>query len=951
MWVLIVMIFALPFTIWGMARVQVKNEVSDWLAEDSPANRQFRWFSKYFSAEETILLSWEGSALEDPRVERLAEKIRGKVDSTGVRRGGLKQIEAVNSPADTLNLMIRNGVEQNNAIQRMTGYFVGPGRIWCQFSTRALNQKEKSLRLIRDNAMKQFGIALEFSDAFSDPTLTPENEFDEDLAESDSASIATEQSESTSAGNSTSAIDGAQVASVSSQEPVALEIPMHDFQIFWPDMHRDPKKLDEFITWAKSLTIIVAGQKDGEPVLTECFLHRGQPAALKLILSDAGRADRSETLREIRKLAEETGIPGDSLNWSGTPVTIVALEAEVQKAIWNPAAPWYAPHQRSLIGSAWLLCLALVVWFSGNLRHALIVLGISHFATAVILAIISATGGSLNLILAVLPTLLLVSTLTGSMLVTHSYRSESDTEHSTSLKTAIQQSRVPCLIAAGTQILIIGFLMTGELAVVQQLGLYTIIGTALSTGGILFCLPFLLEAMREQKPTTLTVRDHSWRPSTRFVLQHSKSFLVAGMMLLSITLVGLRAFRTETRLLRSFSNESKLVRDTQRQEQRLSGIVPLETVVCFNREAREELNFGHRMEIIREITHRVRNLPEVTGVISLAECYPKFKLPDENSNRKEMVAFKNEMKTLELETRKGRTARPLLAFSESEVEFSEAGDELWRISCHARMMSQLDCSELSQAVDQVCRSVTKYHPGTRHTVTGMLTVFQTTQQSLIDTLMTALLVGTGLLTIITMIVLGDVLSGICAMILNVLPIVSICGIMGWQRIPIDVGSLFTFTVAYTLTITITLYTTTVFRNQISSGASHRRAIVRTMEQVMPILFILTAVIGLPLGMLCLTSFPLLSRFGGLTLSLLGANWLVGAILTPLMLLGPLGLRQLRILRPAPESTNVHREIPEPTLDTHQHKPHLFRAKSNSHENSRQVESKRAEKTPNRKRNH
>ena len=43
---------------------------------------------------------------------------------------------------------------------------------------------------------------------------------------------------------------------------------------------------------------------------------------------------------------------------------VARLNEEVLKGLWNPAAPWYMPHQRSVVILSWLAGLVLAFWLA-----------------------------------------------------------------------------------------------------------------------------------------------------------------------------------------------------------------------------------------------------------------------------------------------------------------------------------------------------------------------------------------------------------------------------------------------------------------------------------------------------------------------------------------------------------------------------------------------------------
>src|SRR5579871_1739226 len=141
LWVLLGLAFALPFAIWGVSHVELRNSVESWVADDDQATREFQWHRQRFPYEESLLVTWDGSFLGDPRVEQLAARLDGSVSEDGIRRGGLKQIRSVSTPKRMLDVMLQNGVSPEEALSRIQGNLTGPGRVRVRLTSAGQQHK------------------------------------------------------------------------------------------------------------------------------------------------------------------------------------------------------------------------------------------------------------------------------------------------------------------------------------------------------------------------------------------------------------------------------------------------------------------------------------------------------------------------------------------------------------------------------------------------------------------------------------------------------------------------------------------------------------------------------------------------------------------------------------------------------------------------------------------
>jgi len=95
----------------------------------------------------------------------------------------------------------------------------------------------------------------------------------------------------------------------------------------------------------------------------------------------------------------------------GSSVAGEALNREVLKSVWDTSVPAFEIHRRSIILLSGLVGGILAFWLLKSFRLAGLVLGVSYFTTVVSTALVPLTGGTMNMVLIVMPTLILVTTL------------------------------------------------------------------------------------------------------------------------------------------------------------------------------------------------------------------------------------------------------------------------------------------------------------------------------------------------------------------------------------------------------------------------------------------------------------------------------------------------------------------------------------------------------------
>lgn len=918
LWVLLGMTFLVPVAVWGITYLEMENEVHTWIAQDNPQTKAYHWYKSHFSQDDTVLFTWDGSGLNDPRVDQFVARIRGVVGEDGVARGALKQVKRVRSPSELIDQMTNHKISREDAIQRLEGVLVGRGNLRVRLSPAGRDQRQKVIDALERRAHDVLGLSLVVSDATSTG-----GEF-QGIAAADSA-------------------DG-------SSADIAGE---HDFQISWTGMQSQTEHVRRFRELALELRLPPGkAGVEPEPMVEQCAFVSGSPVALAISLSDAGMAERKKTFRELKQIAADVGIPENAIHMGGGPVAGAALNEGVLKAIWDVEQPVYLPHRRSVVLVSWLVGVILAFWLLRSVRLAALVLGISYFTTLVATSFVPLSGGSMNMVLVVMPTLLLVTTLSGAIHLANYWKHAAHRDSASAVVTAVKMARSPCIWASLTTAIGLASLVTSSLKPVRDFGLYSALGTLISLAAILYGLPALLQLWPSHAPRPKDDDTAGWRSFGAWIVLRARPIMAASFLFSTASIYGLVYFRTETKVIRYFSDEADIVADYRFIEQNLAGVLPVDIIVRFDTAAQDEHKFLERQEMVRTIATGIRGLPDVSGAISLADFLPSAAAPPADANMRQRAAFAATSRATEERVKhdtEGR-ARAFLAQADERSEFNAPGDELWRITAQAAIMSNLHYGTLTRQIDEVCQSTLRgtaghsdekfrasgtavaYHPGGSHVVTGMVPLFLATQEELLNSLLNSFLLAFVTIAVVLMCLLRHPVAGILAMVPNILPIGAVFGLIAWAGLAVDIGTIVTASIALGIAVDGTLHLVTWFRLNIRDGKQRTAAVVDAMAHCGPAMWQTSLVVGLGLLVLYPSELVLISRFGWLMASLIGAALVADLVLTPALLVGPLGAllerveqRAAALSLPAPVETAANEPVaalPLLTDGPHEHKPHL-----------------------------
>ena len=264
LWVLLAMLFLAPVAWWSLRQIHLENDVANWLPADDPSARVLSWYHEHFPAEDSVLVSWEGSSLSDPRVNALASRLRGRPDKDGVYRDGIPYVKRVVTPQQVISRMTGRDVSRGDAVKRLEGVLIGRGTICINPTETGRDRRQHTINTLLERTDKELGIKLDVTIADESATITVADQL---ASDADTGS-----------------------------KPFAVT-PPHDFTIGWKTMHSRPAEVERVMEIARSLrSRDGTGRAEVEPLIdgvSGCPLRRSPCSS---------RCRRREPMTERRQL-------------------------------------------------------------------------------------------------------------------------------------------------------------------------------------------------------------------------------------------------------------------------------------------------------------------------------------------------------------------------------------------------------------------------------------------------------------------------------------------------------------------------------------------------------------------------------------------------------------------------------------------------------------------------
>ncbi len=874
LWLMVGVVFALPLMIWSLKQLRMENDVAGWLPSDDPQSKILAWYQNLFPEEDRVLVSWDDCTLTDPRIQQLASALEG-IEKAGVREGGSAYVQEVSQPTDLLQRMLAEKIPFETALYRAQGLLIGSGPLCLGLTDAARPHADEIRNQIQKLAESRFGLKIDFvKRGLSEPDTSHLTVDDEDAWK----------------------LNDVLKEYVAGQKNA-------DLQLTWSRAHLDSAKTEEF---RKAISKIRISALKDEACVAESWFVPGSMAAVSVSFTPAGVEDHMAALTAIREAASQIGISEESLHLGGRPVAGAMMNEAVKHAGWNKAAPAWNLLKRSPFLLSVIVSVTLSYLMLKSFRLCVLVQTVSVLSAVASVALVAPTGGSMNMVLVVMPTLLMVISVSGTIHVCNYWKNSGTDDPVKSVLHAASIAWLPCFLASATTAIGLASLMVSSLVPVRDFGIYASIGCVISFVCIIYLLPAMMLYWPAKPPATEHNEHAFWNRLGRELSRFRGLNMWGNLIITAVCMLGFLWFRTETKVIRYFPDESKVVRDYNFLEENLSGIASVDTIVRFSKEQQESVPFLERARKVQKVQEALRAHSEVSGTLSLAS-FINLEQPDtksmsvmdrRNAKMRENLIGKKIHEKLEKGGEDSGALSSMLAVAKTSADWKHsgdqalnlAGDEIWRITCQSSIMSEYDYGRLTNELAVIAENELKDFPnGTpSHVVTGLVPIFLRTQQALLESLISSFGMAFVLIGLVMIVQLKSVPAALYSMLPNVFPIAIMFGILGWADVHVDIGTMITASVALGIAVDGTLHLMTWFQQLLREGYSREEAVAKSLEHCGPALWQTSCAVGLGMMTLYPVELLLISRFGWIMCGLIFAALWGDVILLPSLLAGPLG---------------------------------------------------------------
>jgi predicted RND superfamily exporter protein len=527
-------------------------------------------------------------------------------------------------------------------------------------------------------------------------------------------------------------------------------------------------------------------------------------------------------------------------------------------------------------------------WRLRDLRLAVLVLLGAVYSTGMALAVLYYSGGTMNLLMTMLPPLIYVLTISAAIHLVNYYRDAiAEVGLAAAPRRAVRHGWTPCLLAAATTAIGLVSLSVSKIVPIRSFGIYSALGMIGSIGVVFLFYPAALTlwplgrsaggGSKAASEPHASARAQLATMAMTLGVRRFHAVVTVGSLLLMVALGGgLFRLQSTVKLQHRFAPDSDIIADYTWLEDHLGPLIPLEIVIHFDREC--TLSFLERMELVARVEAEVTKNEEVGATMSALDFAPPF--PKGGSARD--VVRRSVFNRRLMKSRQRYVDAHFLA--------DGAHEQLWRVSVRARALSDVDyghfVATLRDHVDPVLEAESA--GGVKATYTGVIPLIYKAQRQLFRDLIRSFLTAFFVIALVMVVVLRSIRAGLLAMLPNVFPAVVVFGFMGWSGVLIEIGSVMTASAALGIAVDDTFHFLAWFRRGVEDGMPRHKALYHAYRRCAQAMISTTVICGAGLIVFSLSTFMPIVHFAWLMVTLLAAALLGDLVFLPAMLAGPAG---------------------------------------------------------------
>lgn len=580
-------------------------------------------------------------------------------------------------------------------------------------------------------------------------------------------------------------------------------------------------------------------------------------------------------IRSIEKIVKKYDKPSFPIHFSGEVVMDDYLNTELAKDV------------SKYILYTFLIMIVLMVSFYRSLSApfmSIIVVILSLVCTFSVMAFFETP---FTVVTSILPSLLIsvgIGTCTHVLMIYLGRIKQYGDDKETAIRVAYEHSGLPILFTSLTTAIGLLSFCSSNISVVADLGLYGAVG-------ILFVLVFtylLLPAMiamtpefdrkRAGKTKDIVIIDRMMNKIAMVTTKKAGTIATLSAVIFAVSSIGLIWQGFGHNYFEYYPRNSKVYKANDILDSKTKGIVYLEFIIDSGKEnGLYEPSIMNKIEELSEFISKYRNeegyaiVGKTSSIVDILK--ETHRALNDNDPRYYIVPDKREIIAQEL----------LLFESQGRNDVEKLVDSQFSL---ARLSVKVKKNDASEYIDFVNtaekKAVQIFGDSAKIKVTGSIRLFtKTIDMMMVSMARSYIIAGIGI-TILLIIIIGDIRLGLISMIPNIMPIAMTLGIMGWLGVKLDMANILIGSIALGIAVDDTVHFFYNYRKYYEKKKSVLDAVAITLRTTGKAMVFTTVILVSAFWIRILSPFPNIVNFGLITGITLVVALLADIIVVPAM---------------------------------------------------------------------
>ena len=426
------------------------------------------------------------------------------------------------------------------------------------------------------------------------------------------------------------------------------------------------------------------------------------------------------------------------------------------------------------------------------------------------MGLLSLAGGSVNMIVAIIPLVLLVVNVAFSIHLISNFNRNIKENLSIidSIKKTVNDVLIPGTIASVTTSLAFLAFAFSTIIPIRIFGIFAAAGVIISYVLTLFLLPILFSLFNKwfgNEPYSNQIDKKRFAEKlVNFVSHNRKIILVSALTIFLISILGIWKLKFETDQIKYFkkSNSVRIANDTACEW--FKGVYPFELVFDISNIPDDSIYiYLNKFKILKNRLIQIKDVEICHSATGLIEDIVKWN----NSSVSEEAVLKRIIKSDRKENQSGMLAM-----------FLSSDGNRYRIIVKTRWLDNQKAIELIPKIENEVNTVLGENK-IPYYITGAAILYAHLNVKLLNAQIVSLSFSFLIIFIILILVFRKPSYFIAGILPNILPVLTTLGIMGYFKIPMDVGTVLIASISLGIAVDDTVYVLSAYKNYIKENST------------------------------------------------------------------------------------------------------------------------------------